>query len=73
MVACGGFDSKSRTTYFFGLTDGAICVRCGCFAGTLDELEFQVKETHGDTSLSHAYIALIKSVKIMMEHERKLK
>ena len=48
MVACGGFGSKSRTTYFFGLTNGTIRVRCGCFAGTLDKWETQVKETHGD-------------------------
>ena len=37
MLSVGGFGSCGRTTYFFRLSDGRICVRCGCFAGTLDE------------------------------------
>lgn len=70
MISCGGFGSEHRTTYFFGLTDGGIGVRCGCFAGTLQEWKEKVKSTYGDDPLGKAYMALVEPVKIMMEYER---
>ena len=63
MLSAGGFGSQGRTTYFFLLSDGCICVRCGCFSGTLDEWAAQVKRTHGDGQIAQAYLLLIPAVK----------
>ena len=70
VISCGGFGSEYRTTYFFGLTDGRICVRCGCFRGTIEKWEERVKETHGDSLLAKAYIGLVEPVKMMMQYVR---
>ena len=67
MLSVGGFGSCGRTTYFFLLSDGRICVRCGCFAGTLDEWAAKVKETHGDSYIARAYLLLIPAVKTQFE------
>lgn len=70
MCACGGFGSCDRTTYFFGLTDGGIGVRCGCFAGTIEQWEAKVRETHGDSGIAKAYLGLIEPVRLMMAERR---
>ena len=74
MLSAGGFGREGRTTYFFRCTDG-IYVRCGCFAGTLDEWAERVQKTHRDSVYGRGYLALIPAVKIMMEgkkeHEEK--
>lgn len=67
MLSAGGFGSQGRTTYFFLLLDGRICVRCGCFAGTLDEWAAKVKQTHGDSQIAKAYLLLIPAVKAQFE------
>ena len=58
MIKFEGFGSKHRCTYFFKLTDGRIYVRCGCFAGYIDEFREQVKETHGDNKFAKEYEAV---------------
>ena len=70
MCACGGFGSCDRTTYFFGLMDGNIGVRCGCFAGTIEQWEAEVRETHGDSGIAKAYLGLIEPVRLMMAERR---
>lgn len=70
MCTCGGFGSCDRTTYFFGLVDGGIGVRCGCFDGTIEEWEKKVRETHGDSNIAKAYLGLIEPVRLMMEEKR---
>ena len=40
-----GFGTEFRTTTFFRCSDKKICVRCGCFYGTLEEFRTQVKNT----------------------------
>ena len=67
MLSAGGFGSQGRTTYFFLLPDGRICVRCGCFGGTLDEWAAKVKKTHGDSYIARAYLLLIPAVKTQFE------
>lgn len=69
MLSAGGFGREGRTTYFFRCTDG-IYVRCGCFAGTLDEWAERVQKTHRDSVYGRGYLALIPAVKIMMEGEK---
>ena len=71
MITAGGFGSKKRTTYFFGMADGSINVRCGCFAGTLSEWKEKVKKTHKDSYLAKSYLALIPAVKAYFEGARK--
>lgn len=56
MSTIGGFGSESRTTYFFKLTNGEIGVRCGCFAGNLNEFREKVKETHGESKMAKEYL-----------------
>lgn len=56
MISFGGFGSDHRTTYAFKLNDGGIGIRCGCFAGNLEEFKNKVKETHGDTKLAKEYL-----------------
>ena len=58
MIKFEGFGSKHRCTYFFKLTDGQIYVRCGCFAGYINEFREQVKETHGDNKFAKEYEAV---------------
>lgn len=62
LFTAGGFGSVGRTTYFWLITDGSIHVRCGCFTGTLDDWQNEVKETYGDSSLAKAYLALVPAV-----------
>ena len=69
MLSAGGFGREGRTTYFFRCTDG-IYVRCGRFAGTLDEWAERVQKTHRDSVYGRGYLALIPAVKIMMEGEK---
>lgn len=64
MLSVSGFGSAGRATYFFLLTEKRIYVRCGCFSGSLEEWEEKVSETHGDTNIAHAYLALIPAVKL---------
>lgn len=65
MYTAGGFGSVGRTTYFFHIVDDTIRVRCGCFAGTIDEWENRVKKTHGVTPYAQAYLLIGAAVKAM--------
>ena len=65
MYTAGGFGSVGRTTYFFHMADGGICVRCGCFAGSIDAWENRVKKTHGVTPYAQAYLLIGAAVKAM--------
>ena len=67
MYTAGGFGSEGRTTYFFHMADGGICVRCGCFAGTIDEWEDQVKKTHENGVLAKSYLLIGKAVRAICE------
>jgi len=69
MISCGGFGRYDRTTYFFRLINGAIFVQCGCFQGDLQKWIDQVCETHKDTHLKTAYLALIPAVKAQFEED----
>lgn len=69
LLTFGGFGSDGRTTYVFALTDGTICVRCGCFAGMLEEWEAKVKETHGESNYGRSYLTLARAVGEMLGKE----
>ena len=67
MYTAGGFGSEGRTTYFFHMANGSICVRCGCFAGTIDEWEDQVKKTHENSVLAESYLLIGKAIRAICE------
>lgn len=67
MYTAGGFGSQGRTTCFFHMADGSICVRCGCFKGTVDEWENQVKKTHRNGVLAESYLLIGKAVRAICE------
>ena len=67
MYTAGGFGSKGRTTYFFCMADTSVCVRCGCFVGTIDEWEDQVKKTHENGVLAESYLLIGKAVRAICE------
>lgn len=67
MYTAGGFGSERRITYFFHMADGSICVRCGCFAGNINEWENQVKKTHGNGVLAESYLLIGKAVRAICE------
>ena len=67
MHIAGGFGSEGRTTYFFHMADGSICVRCGCFAGNINEWENQVKKTHGNGVLAESYLLIGKAVRAICD------
>lgn len=58
MLKFEGFGREKRCTYFFLLTNREIYVRCGCFAGYIDEFRKQVKETHGDNKYAEGYLKI---------------
>ena len=58
------FGSSGRTTTVFREGNDKIKVSCGCFSGTIDEFEQQVKKTHGDNQYACQYNAIINLIKI---------
>ena len=64
-----GFGSEHRCTYFFKLTDGKIYVRCGCFAGYIDEFRAQVKETHSNSKFAEGYLKIADLAEWQLEEE----
>ena len=69
MSTIGGFGREERTTYFFKLTDGNIGVRCGCFAGNLNEFREKVKETHGETKYAKEYLMIADLMEYHFEED----
>ena len=67
MYTAGGFGSQGRTTYFFYMANGGVCVRCGCFAGSIDEWEEKVNKTHGNSVLAESYLLIGKAVRAICE------
>ena len=62
------FGSSNRPTYFFNTPDG-IYVRCGCFAGWIDEFVEKVKQTHGDSKYAKEYLMLVDVAKFKFDKE----
>ena len=55
VYSAGGFGSANRTTYGFAVADG-VWVRCGCWAGMLDDFRARVREVHGGTPIEREYL-----------------
>ena len=54
-IIIGPIGSRSDFTTFFKNVDGIVCVRCGCFSGTVDEFLAAVQKTHGDNRFGREY------------------
>lgn len=65
-----GFGSEKRCTYFFLLTDNSIYVRCGCFAGTIDEFRIRVEKTHGSSFYAEGYLKMAELAEWQLNNER---
>ena len=61
--------SRNDTTTFFKTKDGNICVKCGCFSGTIDRFLEAVSETHKDNKHAKAYRLACELAKIRIELE----
>jgi hypothetical protein len=61
------FGSSNRTTTVFLDKDKNVLIKCGCFEGTLQEFESQVKETHGDNKYGREYKTMIELIKIKFD------
>ena len=67
MLTAGEFGSEGRTTYFFKMKDETINVRCGRFAGTLDEWAAQVRKTHRESRLARLFLLLIPAIRAFFD------
>ena len=61
--------SRNDATTFFKTKDGGICVKCGCFSGTIDRFLEAVSETHKDNKHAKAYRLACELAKIQIELE----
>ena len=66
VLIVGSIGSRNDYTTIFH-TDKGVFVRCGCFKGTLDEFEAEVKQTHNGSKHERDYLALIQFAKIKFE------
>ena len=62
------FGSTNRTTTAFKTRDKNICVKCGCFSGTLEEFRNKVKETHGDNQYAKEYLMIADLIELKLKH-----
>ena len=54
-IIIGPIGSRSDFTTFHKNVDGIVCVRCGCFSGTVDEFLEAVQKKHGDNRFGREY------------------
>ena len=54
-IVIGPIGSRNGFTTFYKNKDENVCVRCGCFSGTVDEFLAAVQETHGDNRFGREY------------------
>lgn len=54
-IVIGPIGSRNGFTTFYKNKDENVCVRCGCFSGTVDEFLEAVQETHGDNRFGREY------------------
>lgn len=54
-IVIGPIGSRDDFTTFYKNKDKNVCVRCGCFPGTLDEFLAAVQKTHGDNRFGREY------------------
>ena len=58
------FGSANRHTHSYKTKSGKIEITCGCFLGSIEEFEKQIKETHQGNEFERQYIAIVEVIKI---------
>ena len=64
--------SRNDVTTFFKTKDNNICVKCGCFSGTIDIFLEAVSETHKDDKFAKAYKLACELARVQIELEDKI-
>lgn len=54
-IVIGPIGSRDCFTTFYKNKDKNVCVRCGCFSGTVDEFLAAVQKTHGGNRFGREY------------------
>ena len=67
LLQIGAIGSRNGFTTFARSKDKQILVACGCFRGTIDEFEAQVKKVHAGTKHEKTYLAAIKLAKLQID------
>ena len=58
------FGSANRHTHSYKTKSGKIEITCGCFRGSIEEFEEQIKETHRGNEFERQYMAIVEVIKI---------
>ena len=58
------FGSVGRHTHAYKTQSGKVEIICGCFRGSIEEFEAQVKKTHQGNEFERQYIAIAEVIKI---------
>lgn len=66
-IIIGPIGSRSDFTTFHKNVDGIVCVKCGCFSGTVDEFLEAVQKTHGDNQYGKEYKLAAQLAKVHMD------
>ena len=61
--------SRNDITTFFKTKDGNICVKCGCFRGTIDEFLEAVSKKHDENKHAKAYRLACELARVQIELE----
>lgn len=62
--------SRNDVTTFFKTKDNNICVKCGCFSGTIDRFLEAVNETHGENKHAKAYKLACELARVQILEEK---
>lgn len=64
VLLVGPIGSRNDYTTFYRTEDNKIAVSCGCFIGSIDDFEKQVKEVHGESIHAIVYKKAIELAKL---------
>ena len=60
------FGSANRHTHAYKTQSGKVEIICGCFRGSIEEFEEQVKKTHQGNEFERQYMAIAEVIKIKL-------
>ena len=58
------FGSVNRHTHAYKTQSGKVEITCGCFRGSIEEFDRQVKKTHQGNKFERQYMAIAEVIKI---------
>ena len=67
ILVIGAIGSRNDFTTFFRDKDNNICVKCGCFLGTIDDFKTRAEYVHRDTKNALVYLKAIELAKLQIE------